>query len=89
MINCYCKCSVSDKKLAGSIDDYRYDVAEVVAEPVAETAHIVSVDLDGCPALEHGQRVAAKGDILRVPAAGFVRVHDVRVAAHLLQHPWW
>ena len=70
------------------IDHYRDDIAEVVTEPLAEAAHVVGVDLDGGPTLEHRQRVAAEGDVLRVPATGPVRVHDVRVAAHLLQHPW-
>jgi hypothetical protein len=67
---------------------YRDDIAEVVTESLAEAAHVVGVDLDGGPALKHRQRVAAEGDVLGVPAAGPVRVHDVRVAAHLLQHPW-
>ena len=86
--NCYCNVQRSIR-MCRLIDDYRDDVAEVVAEPLAEAAHVVGVHLDGGPALEHRQSVAAEGDVLRVAPAGPVRVHDVRVAAHLLQHPWW
>jgi hypothetical protein len=69
------------------VGNYRDDVAEVVLEPVAEAAHVVCVDLDGCPALEHRQRVAPEGDVLGVAPPGPVRVHYVRVVAHLLQNP--
>jgi len=67
--------------------DLHDGVAHEGGEVVAEGAHEVGVALDGRAALEHGQRVAAEGDVLVVPAAAPVGVGQVLVLVHLLHNP--